>query len=104
MAKYRRVDRESHKVAIEAEEPECEDGGERTRLAITIRYLGRLQRKPWRVWGNGGGVIINEVCVKCGVRSHYRHLGTGHDRRRAGICEACPMNRGIICRRTGQPQ
>ncbi len=62
--KIRRVDRESHKVAIEAEEPECEDGGEHD-WQSPYDILGGCKENPG-VWGNGGGVIINEVCVKCG--------------------------------------
>ena len=47
------------------------------RDGITLKYstqsphevVGGLEENPG-VWGNGGGVIIHEVCQTCGVHRH----------------------------------
>jgi hypothetical protein len=55
---------ESHTVTIEADEPECVDGGEHV-WESPYSILGGLKENPG-VWGNGGGVIVKEVCMCCG--------------------------------------
>jgi hypothetical protein len=57
---------ESHTVTIEPEEPDCthEDGHD---WQSPHRILGGLKENPG-VRGNGGGVIVNECCMRCGCR------------------------------------
>lgn len=61
-----RVDFESHSIEIPPEEPECcdEDGHD---WRSPYRIVGGIKENPG-VWGNGGGVIINECCLRCGCR------------------------------------
>jgi hypothetical protein len=56
----------SHKVTIEAQEPECSHkGGHDWQSPHEI--LGGLEENPG-VWGHGGGVVIHEICAHCGQR------------------------------------
>lgn len=60
---------ESHrvKVAIDPEEPVC-DGGEHGgehEWRSPIEIVGGIAENPG-VWGHGGGVIVHEVCRRCG--------------------------------------
>ena len=55
---------DSVKVAIEPEEPPCiDDTGHDWQNPHEI--VGGIEENPG-VWGNGGGVIIKEVCLRCG--------------------------------------
>lgn len=59
-----RVDECRHKIEIEPEEPECiDDEGHDWQNPYAI--VGGLKENPG-VYGHGGGVIFNEVCVRCG--------------------------------------
>lgn len=58
------VNERSWTIAIEAEEPDCADGQEH-KWESPYAILGGLKENPG-VWGHGGGVIINEVCMRCG--------------------------------------
>jgi hypothetical protein len=59
-----RVDEQSHKITIEPDEPDCADGqGHDWQSPYSI--LGGLKENPG-VWGSGGGVRIEEVCMRCG--------------------------------------
>jgi hypothetical protein len=55
---------ETGTVTLEAEEPECShDDGHDWQSPYSL--LGGLKENPG-VWGHGGGVIIREVCLRCG--------------------------------------
>lgn len=58
------LDEESHTITIEPVEPDCIDGEEHD-WQSPIELVGGIKENPG-VWGNGGGVIINEVCIHCG--------------------------------------
>jgi hypothetical protein len=58
------VDEESSKVTIEAEEPEC-TGGEEHDWRSPYSIVGGIEENPG-VWGHGGGIMIQEVCMICG--------------------------------------
>lgn len=58
-----RVSEEIHNLTIEPVEPDCEDGEHDWQSPYDI--VGGIKENPG-VWSNGGGVIINEVCIKCG--------------------------------------
>ena len=58
------VERESHKIALEPEEPACIDGDGHDWQA-PLEIVGGIKQNPG-VWGHGGGVTIHEVCVRCG--------------------------------------
>src|SRR5438067_469361 len=64
-------DRQCIKIAIEPDEPECSDGNEHD-WQSPHSLLGGIEENPG-VWGHGGGVIITEVCVHCGI---YRDTDT----------------------------
>lgn len=55
---------ESATVTLDEEEPDCEDG-ETHDWKSPHELLGGLEENPG-VWGNGGGVIVKEVCMHCG--------------------------------------
>jgi hypothetical protein len=63
-------ERESYTVEIPAEEPECDEGEHEWQSPYEV--LGGLREDPG-VWANGGGVIIREVCARCGA---YRVIDT----------------------------
>jgi len=54
----------SDTVTLNEDEPDCEDG-ETHDWQSPYALLGGLEENPG-VWGNGGGVIIKEVCMHCG--------------------------------------
>lgn len=54
---------ESVDVEIEPDEPECE--GKEHDWQTPYEILGGLKDNPG-VWGNGGGVIMKQVCMVCG--------------------------------------
>lgn len=62
--------RTRHKIAIEPEAPDC-DADEHD-WASPIEVVGGIQENPG-VMGNGGGVVITEVCRHCGC---YRITNT----------------------------
>lgn len=53
-------------MALDPEEPECdhEDGHDWQR---PHEILGGLKENPG-VWGNGGGIIANSCCMRCGCK------------------------------------
>jgi len=50
-------------VGLDPDEPECTEAEHDWQSPIEI--VGGLKENPG-VWGNGGGVIITEVCMHCG--------------------------------------
>lgn len=58
------IDRDSHTVTLEAEEPDCTEDDHDWQSPIEV--VGGIEENPG-VWGHGGGVIITEVCAHCGV-------------------------------------
>jgi hypothetical protein len=54
----------THTIAIDPNEPECEENCSHD-WKSPYSVLGGLKENPG-VWGNGGGVIIKEVCCYCG--------------------------------------
>lgn len=56
-------DRECFTVEIDPEEPECTE--EKHDWCSPHDVVGGIKENPG-VWGNGGGLIINEVCRHCG--------------------------------------
>lgn len=59
-----KIGRASHKIALEATEPDCLDGHDH-RWESPIELVGGLRENPG-VYGSGGGVEIYEVCGICG--------------------------------------
>lgn len=59
-----RDDRASHTVEIEAEVPECTDGGDHDWQA-PYELVGGIEDNPG-CWGKGAGVVCEEVCMRCG--------------------------------------
>jgi hypothetical protein len=58
------VERMGHKITLEPEEPVCIDAdGHDWQAPHSI--VGGIKENPG-VWGHGGGVTIDEVCVRCG--------------------------------------
>lgn len=59
-----RIEEDTHKITIEPTEPECEKDHEHDwRSPLSI--VGGIKENPG-VWGHGGGVTIQECCVRCG--------------------------------------
>jgi hypothetical protein len=58
-------------ITIEATEPDCNDGEDHDWRSPHC-VVGGIKENPG-VWGNGGGVIITEVCALCGA---YRITNT----------------------------
>jgi hypothetical protein len=58
------IDRDGHTIAIEAEEPDCEDDEDHD-WQSPLSVVGGIADNPG-VWGHGGGVVITEVCSHCG--------------------------------------
>lgn len=54
----------SDTVTLDEDEPDCEDS-ETHDWQSPIELVGGIKENPG-VWGNGGGVIIKEVCMHCG--------------------------------------
>ena len=59
-----------HRVEIEPPEPNCTS--DEHAWMSPVKVLGGLRENPG-VWGHGGGVIIREVCARCGK---YRKTDT----------------------------
>lgn len=59
-----RVSEDSHKIAIEPDEPKC-IGDEEHDWHSPYEIVGGCKENPG-VWGSGGGVCIQEVCTICG--------------------------------------
>lgn len=61
-----RDESERHTVAVEPCEPECthEDSHE---WSDAHELVGGCKENPG-VWAHGGGVVIHEVCTRCGMR------------------------------------
>lgn len=60
---WTQVDEKTYKIAVEPEEPECEYSGHHWDSPYSI--VGGLREDPG-VHGNGGGVVITNVCLQCG--------------------------------------
>lgn len=58
-------DEKEHTVAFDPPEPRCDDGTRDHDWQSPFEILGGLEENPG-VHMNGGGVIITEVCMKCG--------------------------------------
>ena len=59
-----RVDEDRHKIEVEPKEPECIDGNEHY-WRSPYEIVGGCKENPG-VYGSGGGVTIQEVCMHCG--------------------------------------
>ncbi len=57
----------SSTVTLDEREPDCESDEGAHDWQSPYALLGGLEENPG-VWGNGGGVIIKEVCVRCGCQ------------------------------------
>lgn len=58
--------RETHTIEIEPDEPECShDDGHDWQSPVEI--VGGIESNPG-VRGHGGGVVVDECCVRCGCR------------------------------------
>lgn len=51
-------------VQLDEDEPDCEDGEEHD-WQSPHSIVGGIEENPG-VWGNGGGVMIHKVCMRCG--------------------------------------
>ena len=60
------VGRESHKITLAPDDPECIDGHDHV-WKSPYSILGGCKENPG-VCGNGGGVIIHECCMLCGCK------------------------------------
>ena len=58
------IDRESHRIEINPNEPDCEEDQDHD-WQSPYSVLGGIKENPG-VWGHGGGVIYREVCAHCG--------------------------------------
>ncbi len=58
------VDVARHKITLEAEEPACEEG-QKHDWQSPLSIVGGIKENPG-VYGHGGGVTIQEVCMRCG--------------------------------------
>ena len=65
--------RESVKIAIDPEEPECIDDHDHE-WKSPIEVVGGIKENPG-VWGHGGSVTIHTICCHCGHSSPRRSLG-----------------------------
>lgn len=65
---YGRIERvgDCHKITIDAEEPKCCDGDDHD-WRSPFRIVGGIKENPG-VWGSGGGVVIDECCIRCGCK------------------------------------
>ena len=71
--------RDSITVTIPVPEPDCEEGEEHDWVS-PHELVGGIVENPG-VWGHGGGVLILEVCCRCGT---YRETDTWAQRRDTG--------------------
>ncbi len=69
---------ESEDVSVDPPEPDCPAGEHE--WVSPHELLGGLKENPG-VWGNGGGVIIRQVCRHCGI---YRITDTWHTCQQTG--------------------
>ncbi|NJO18565.1 MAG: hypothetical protein HC877_23410, partial [Thioploca sp.] len=53
---------ESATVTLHPEEPECPKGEHE--WESPFRIVGGIKENPG-IWGNGGGIIIDQVCIHC---------------------------------------
>jgi len=74
-----RTERDSVTVALEPDEPDCADGADHD-WRSPLSVVGGIAENPG-VWGHGGGVIIREVCSRCGA---YRVTDTWAQDRETG--------------------
>lgn len=52
-------------IAIDPPAPRCEDRTRNHKWAAPFEIVGGISENPG-VWGHGGGVLIEEVCTRCG--------------------------------------
>lgn len=55
-------------VEIPAVEPDCIDGHDHD-WQSPVEIVGGIHENPG-VWGHGGGVLVAEVCIRCGCGQH----------------------------------
>lgn len=55
-------------VALDPEEPDCVDGDDHD-WQRPLEIVGGIAENPG-VWGHGGGVLIHDVCMRCGCGRH----------------------------------
>lgn len=61
-----RLDEDSHDITLQPDEPGCrDDDGHRWEAPHVL--VGGIESNPG-VWGHGGGIVINEACVRCGCQ------------------------------------
>lgn len=54
-------------ITVDPEEPQCADDGDHHDWQSPVELVGGIEENPG-VWGHGGGVVITEVCLDCGLR------------------------------------
>lgn len=59
------VGQEKHTVTLDPEVPKCSDGTREHKWETPHEILGGLKENPG-VWGHGGGIVMTEVCMRCG--------------------------------------
>lgn len=62
---FEHVDMAHHSYQLDPEEPECRDKDLEHKWESPYDLVGGLKENPG-VWGHGGGVIYEEVCMLCG--------------------------------------
>lgn len=62
------VGENQHEIAIDPPEPDCEPGHDHD-WQSPYDLVGGIKENPG-VWGKGGGVVMEEVCVVCGCARH----------------------------------
>lgn len=58
---------DSYTVQSDEDEPDCDSDEGMHSWQSPIELVGGIKENPG-VWGHGGGVIITEVCVRCGCK------------------------------------
>ena len=73
---------ESISIEIEPDEPPCVDGDHKWQAPHAI--VGGLEENPG-VFGNGGGVIYHEICLRCGCRKTVNTWATDPNTGQQGL-------------------
>lgn len=60
-------EQESIHLSIYPEEPDCPSEAGEHNWQAPIEIVGGIEENPG-VWGHGGGVVIDRVCMRCGLR------------------------------------
>ena len=64
--------------------PECLDGTDSHKWASPIEIVGGIEESPG-VHGKGGGVVIHEVCRRCGAHRHTDTWATDRETGEEGL-------------------